>query len=167
MTHYPGSKAGSVVSRVVPQYSDAKIAPAHHLQCCSRFGTVTTMATHTHPPTNTQLIRSRDQVAELFPSETTSIFCGPDSKHPDAFCSGWQIPELQHQTTTGQLILGDWEHGGLIPWEPVKEISILTHIHTGTWAYKYTNQGTGHLVYSHADIALSTSCIFYTHTHTH
>lgn len=91
--------------------------------------------THSHtcwsryPPTNTQLIRTRDRVAELFPSETTSIFCGPDSKHLGAFCSGWQIPELHHQTTTGQLILEDWEHGGLIPWEPVTD---QEHLHKKT-----------------------------------
>lgn len=48
MTHYPGSKAGSLVSWVVPQYSDTQIAAAHQLQCYSRFGTVTTAALHTY-----------------------------------------------------------------------------------------------------------------------
>lgn len=48
MTHYPGSKAGSLVRRVVPQYSDTLIVPARHLQCYSHFGNVTTvMCTHT------------------------------------------------------------------------------------------------------------------------
>lgn len=47
MTHYPGSKAGSLVSWVVPQYSDTQIAPAHHLQRCGPSGTVTTAAKHT------------------------------------------------------------------------------------------------------------------------
>lgn len=88
----------------------------HTLRCWSRY-----------PPTNTHLIRTRNPVAELFPSETTSIFCGPDSKHVGAFSSGWQIPELPHQTTAGQLILEHWEHGGPIPWEPVTK---LWNIHT-------------------------------------
>lgn len=47
MTHYPGSKAGSLVSWVVPQYSDTQIAPAHRLQRCAPSGTVTTAAKHT------------------------------------------------------------------------------------------------------------------------
>lgn len=88
--------------------------------------------THTHwsryPPT--QLIRSRGRVGELFPSETTSIFCGSISKHHNAFCSGRQIPERHQPTTAAQLILGNWEHGGLIPWEPIPRISNTAHRNT-------------------------------------
>lgn len=46
MTHYPGSNAGSLVGWVIPQYSETQIAPVHHLQSYSSFGTVTTTAMH-------------------------------------------------------------------------------------------------------------------------
>lgn len=110
--------------------------------------------THTHwsryPPT--QLIRSRGRVGELFPSETTSILCGSGSKHHDAFCSGRQIPERHQPTTAAQLILGNWEHGGLIPWEPVPRISNTAHTNTedviwGAWpGVDVTSRSTSQVV---------------------
>ncbi|KAJ0019904.1 hypothetical protein NQD34_007473 [Periophthalmus magnuspinnatus] len=40
MTHYPGSKAGSLVSWVAPpppSYSDTQIVPAHHLRRLQQY----------------------------------------------------------------------------------------------------------------------------------
>lgn len=55
MTHYPGSKAGSPVSWVVPQYSDTQIAPSHHLQCYSHLGQQKQYAHKLHRNTNAHI----------------------------------------------------------------------------------------------------------------
>lgn len=60
-------------------------------------------SSHTH----TQLIRSRNGLVKLFPSETTSVFCGPDFNIPALLTPDDGVPS-NHNRPADTGGLGTW-----------------------------------------------------------